>query len=69
MCGWCGDSSKPACDQDPDCSFHCFGGEHLDELESALDDFQRIHYERLDLAGVNVMSLAGQVPSRPTSTT
>jgi len=28
MCANCGDLTKPACDVDPDCEYHCYGGEH-----------------------------------------
>lgn len=30
MCASCGYPAKPACDVDPDCPYHCFGGEHGD---------------------------------------
>jgi len=30
VCALCGDLTKPACDQDPECGFHCYGGEHDD---------------------------------------
>jgi len=49
VCGYCGDRRKPACDQDPDCAFHCFGGEHDDTIERALDDWQWFHFGRVEL--------------------
>jgi hypothetical protein len=33
VCGICGDWTKPACDQDPDCGYHCYADEHDDLLD------------------------------------
>jgi len=39
MCANCGNLSKPACDTDPDCEYHCCDGEHDCTLEHGADLF------------------------------
>lgn len=68
MCIHCGDHTKPACDQDPDCAFHCYADEHLEIVSAQLADWQWFHYGARWVAGVDVLNLAGRVPAgRPVS--
>jgi hypothetical protein len=58
VCAECGHPTKPACDQDPDCPYHCFADEHFQAAAWMLDDFAYLHFSRLELAGVDVMAAA-----------